>query len=170
MKKGGKGGGGGGVSFEIGRPRSREWKEFRLRWTRGSVVLEIGQFSWTSYVYHPLSKKQKDSHMGSRLAADQRTLQSDGPNKMYSLGYYLVVAPCCSGYHYCTTSFNKVWPQVLRRFKSCLQRVRDSRWWGSLTMAPAGNKAKSLSLVNHTTKTIHHHHIYTYTVKSSKNF
>ena len=25
-------------------------------------------------------------------------------------------------------------------------------------MVPAGNKAKRLSLVNHTTKTIHHHH------------
>ena len=25
-------------------------------------------------------------------------------------------------------------------------------------MVPAGNKAKSLSSVNHTTKTIHHHH------------
>ena len=32
-----------------------------------------------------------------------------------------------------------------------------SRWWGSLAMVPAGNKAKRLSSVNHTTKTIHHH-------------
>ena len=38
------------------------------------------------------------------------------------------------------------------------RRVGDSRWWGSLTMAPAGNKAKRLSSVNHTTRTIHHHH------------
>ena len=38
--------------------------------------------------------------------------------------------------------------------------VGDSRWRGSLTMAPAGNKAKRLSSVNHTTKTIHHHHHY----------
>ena len=38
------------------------------------------------------------------------------------------------------------------------RRVGDSRWWGSLTMVPAGNKAKSLSSVSHTTKTIHHHH------------
>ena len=29
------------------------------------------------------------------------------------------VAPCCSGYHYFTTSFNKVWTQILRRFQSC---------------------------------------------------
>ena len=44
------------------------------------------------------------------------------------------VALWCSGYHYCTTSFNKAWTQVLHRFKSCLRHVRDSRWWGSLTM------------------------------------
>ena len=34
----------------------------------------------------------------------------------------------------------------------------SSRWWGSLTMVPAGNKAKHLSSVNHTTKKFHHHH------------
>ena len=67
------------------------------------------------------------------------------------------MAPWCSGYNYCTASFNKAWTQVLRRFKPCWRRVGDSRWWGSLTMVPAGNKAKHLSLVNHTTKTIHHH-------------
>ena len=60
-------------------------------------------------------------------------------------------------YHYCTTSFYKAWTQVLHRFKSCLRRVGDSRWWGSLTTVPAGNKAKRLSSVNHTTTTIHHH-------------
>ena len=32
---------------------------------------------------------------------------------------YWEESPCCSGYHYCTTSFNKAWTQVLRRFKSC---------------------------------------------------
>ena len=31
--------------------------------------------------------------------------------------------------------------QVLRRFKPCSRSVGDSRWWGSLTMVPAGNKA-----------------------------
>ena len=35
----------------------------------------------------------------------------------------------------------------------------DLQWWGSLTMVRNGNKAKHLSLVNHTTKTIHHHHL-----------
>ena len=43
-------------------------------------------------------------------------------------------------------------------FKSCSRRVGDSRWWGSLAMAPAGDKAKRLSSVNHTTKINHHHH------------
>ena len=47
---------------------------------------------------------------------------------------------CSSGYHYCTTSFSKAWTQVLYRFKSCLQSVRDWRWWGSLTMALAGKR------------------------------
>ena len=60
--------------------------------------------------------------------------------------------------HYCTTSFNKAWAQALHSFKPCLQHVRDLWWWGSLTVVPAGNKAKRLSSVNHTTKTIHHHH------------
>ena len=69
-----------------------------------------------------------------------------------------IVAPWCSGYHYCATSFYKAWTQVLCRFKSCSRCVRDSWWWGSLTMVPAGNNAKRLSSVKHTTKTIYHHH------------
>ena len=64
------------------------------------------------------------------------------------------------GYHYCTTSFNKAWTQVLCAFKSCSRRVGDSLWWRSLTMVPAGNKAKRLLSVNHTTKTIHYRHHY----------
>ena len=67
-------------------------------------------------------------------------------------------ASWCNGYHYCTTSFNKAWTQVRRRFKSCSRHVGDLGWWGFLTMDPAGNNAKYLSLVNHTTKTILHHH------------
>ena len=69
-----------------------------------------------------------------------------------------LVAPWCSGYYNCTTSFNYAWTQFLRRFKSCLRCVGDSRWQGSLTKVPVGNKAKRLSSVNHTTKAIHHHH------------
>ena len=70
----------------------------------------------------------------------------------------LLMAPWCSGYHCCTTSFNETWTQVLRKFKSCLRRVGDLRWWGSLTTVPAGNKVKRLSSVNHSLKTIHHHY------------
>ena len=50
------------------------------------------------------------------------------------LPHYIYVAPWCSGYHYCTTSFNSAWTQVLRRFKPCSRRVGDSRWWGSLNV------------------------------------
>ena len=74
-----------------------------------------------------------------------------------TLSILKIVVPWYSAYHYCTSSFNNVWTQALRRFKSCLGRVGDSRWWGSLTMVPTGNKAKCLSSVNHTTETIHHH-------------
>ena len=36
----------------------------------------------------------------------------------------------------------------------------DLQWWGALAMVPAGNKAnKHLSLVNHTTSTIHYQFI-----------
>ena len=45
--------------------------------------------------------------------------------------------------------------QVVHRFKSYSQCVRDSRWWGSLKMVSAGNKAKRLSSVNHTKIRIH---------------
>ena len=86
----------------------------------------------------------------------------------------VVVAPWCSGYRYCRTAFNKTWTQVPRWFKSCSRRVGDSRWWVCLTMVPAGNKVKRLSLVNHTTKTfsIHHHDSKTNvsTVLASINF
>ena len=76
----------------------------------------------------------------------------------------------CSGYHYCTTSFNKACTKVLRRFKSCSRRVADSLWWGSLTMAPAGNKAKSLSSVNYTTKIIYHHYHHFHPLTNIKTF
>ena len=50
------------------------------------------------------------------------------------------VALWSSGYHYCTTSFNKIWTQILRRFKPCSRCDGDLGWWDSLTMVPAGNK------------------------------
>ena len=80
-----------------------------------------------------------------------------------------VVTPWCRGYHCCTTSFNKAWTQVRRKFKSCSRRVGDSRWWESLTMVPAGNKAKRLLSVNHTAKTIYHLHHYGFIEKSNGN-
>ena len=73
-----------------------------------------------------------------------------------------VVAPWCSGFHYCTASFNEAWTQVLCSYKYCLLHAGDSRWWGFLTMVATGNKAKRLSLINHTTKAIHHHHHHTH--------
>ena len=39
------------------------------------------------------------------------------------------VVPWCSGYDYCTTSFNKPWTQVLCRFKPCLRHVGGLLWW-----------------------------------------
>ena len=50
-----------------------------------------------------------------------------------------------SGYQHCTTSFIKAWTQVLRRFKSCSRHAGDSRWWGSLTMVSAENKANTFT-------------------------
>ena len=34
--------------------QGREWKNFGCRWTRLWDVMKTGQFSWTSYEYHPL--------------------------------------------------------------------------------------------------------------------
>ena len=47
-------------------------------------------------------------------------------------------------------SLNSGFAQV----QTYLQHVGDLRWWESLTLVLAGNKAKRLSSVNHTTKTI----------------
>ena len=55
----------------------------------------------------------------------------------------------CSGQHYYTTSFNKVWIHFLHRFQSFSPRVRGFLLWESLTMVPAGNKAKRLLSVKH---------------------
>ena len=45
-------------------------------------------------------------------------------------------------------------------FKSCFQHIGYLRWWGFLRMVLAGNKVKRLVLVNHTTKTVHHHFLF----------
>ena len=67
----------------------------------------------------------------------------------------MIMALWCSGYRYCTTSFNKVWTQVLRRFNTWLQPVRDSRWWDVWQWSWLEISLKCLLLVNPTTKTIH---------------
>ena len=54
-----------------------------------------------------------------------------------------------SGYHYCTASFNKIWTEVLRRFKLCSRCVRGLGWWEPPTMVPPRNKAWHLSSVTH---------------------
>ena len=43
----------------------------------------------------------------------------------------------------------------LCRFKSCSRHVGNLWWWRYLTLIRAGNKAKLLSSVNHTAKTIY---------------
>ena len=43
-----------------------------------------------------------------------------------------------------------------------MSEIRDGEDFAIFfSIVPAGNKAKRLSLVNHTTKTIHHHHVIT---------
>ena len=46
----------------------------------------------------------------------------------------------------------------------CSRCVGDLQQGGSLTMVPAGNKAKCLRPVNHNTKRIRHHHRFRFTV------
>ena len=53
----------------------------------------------------------------------------------------LTLSPWCGDYHYCTTSFNRAWIQLLCRFISCSRHIREMRWWEFLAVVPAGNKA-----------------------------
>ena len=73
------------------------------------------------------------------------------PNKSTSI-FWFKWRWWCSGYHYNTFSFNKAWIQALHSFKSCLRQVGESRWWDSLEMVTAGNKAFVGQLYH---KTIH---------------
>ena len=59
--------------------------------------------------------------------------------------------------------------QVLNRFKSSLRNVRDSLWWKSLTMVPAGTKAKRLSSINYSTKWVENFAIYFFFKKITFN-
>ena len=47
------------------------------------------------------------------------------------------ISQWCSGYHYCITSLNKSWAQILWRFKSYSWHVGDLLWRKSLTMVLA---------------------------------
>ena len=63
--------------------------------------------------------------------------------------------------HYCITWSNNVWTQILCRFKPCLWRVRicnDENLWGRLQLEI---RRKCFSLVKHSAKTSHYHHIST---------
>ena len=59
--------------FDIGRSKSRGWNNFGRRWTGCGRVLKIGQFSWTSYVYHPLdeTERMRDNPQDNTLNIDQ---------------------------------------------------------------------------------------------------
>ena len=48
---------------------------------------------------------------------------------------------CQDPWCYWTNSFNKAWTHALCKFKSCLRHVEDLRWWESVTVVLAGNKA-----------------------------
>ena len=79
--------------------------------------------------------------------------------------YYVIVCRCDISYILWRRGVVVITTAQLHSSKSELRFcagslcVGDSWWRGSLTMVPTGNEAKRLSSVNHTTKTIHHHHI-----------
>ena len=77
-------------------------------------------------------------------------------NLLYLL--YLMILSCCLmhsiQHSYLLESFLKT--RILMTQVRLSDNSQDSLRWGSLTMVPAGNKAKCLSSGNHNTKTIHH--------------
>ena len=44
----------GKVRLKLDIQCQRRGRNFDRRWTSGWGVMKFGQFSWTSYVYHPL--------------------------------------------------------------------------------------------------------------------
>ena len=63
------------------------------------------------------------------------------------------MAPWCSGYHYCTTSFNKVSNSA--QAQTVLEICDGENLWQWFRLEI---RRKHLSSVKHTIKTIHHHH------------
>lgn len=66
---------------------------------------------------------------------------------------FLIVVLQCSGYHYWTSSHNKVLIQVPYRSKSCSECVKGFWWWEPLTVVLAGNKVNYVLLVKNSAKT-----------------
>ena len=56
-------------------------------------------------------------HLCDYCQAEARFSTMLFPSKSDGRLYLIIAAPWWSGYHYCTTSFNKVWTQVLCRFQ-----------------------------------------------------
>ena len=96
-------------------------------------------------------------NQGSEINKNDIFLRFD-TTLLYSFSLHMCT-PWCSGYHYCTAS-SSTKPELRFCIGSKpargMSEIRDARWWGSLTMALAKNKAKRLLSVNHTTKSIHH--------------
>ena len=89
------------------------------------------------------------------LHPEQKIKLLPTPDRQPQKDIYHCLYICCDMlYHKCCSHVGCCVIQVPCRFKSCLLHVGDSRWWESLTMVLAGSKAKCLSLVNHTAKTI----------------
>ena len=109
------------------------------------------------WVMHPKDNFSPTKKLQKIMVLNTPTDSNAGGALLY-ISSLVSLAPWCSGYHYCTDSFNKAWTQVLHKCKSCSRYVEDSKWWGSTTMVTAGNMAEHLSLVSYTTKTTHHHH------------
>ena len=70
------------------------------------------------------------------------------------------VVSWCSGYQYCTSSFNLTWNQILGRFKLYSWRVGDSQCWGPLTLIWMEIRVNAFRRSTIPQKKFHNHHIY----------
>ena len=103
----------------------------------GLFKRQVTIFYWFCNCLQKLNLWERELHKSTQ----QNTWKHIWKIFKYSGVRWNTVAPWCNGYYYCTTTFSKVWTQILRRFKTCLRWVGGLRWWESLTMVPAGNKA-----------------------------
>ena len=90
---------------------------------------------------------------------------------MYDVSFTFLPGPCDKGF-ITIAQHHSTEPEL--RFcagsKPCSWHVRNSQWWGSLTMVLAGNKVKRLLLVKHTTKIILIYNPHTVFIKNSQGF